>query len=232
VEGETGRREVLLAGHSLGGTLGAIFASLWPERVRGLVLVDAPVKFGVAGAALDRMVALSPRAEWVTGGVGNVAGCVLDVGAYVASRGSFEWEREADWVRSSWDAEAMRVHMAVERWTLDESAMARRLFEQVVEELYREDRFMRGVLEVGGRAARPERVRAALLSVAERESDVVPGESVVAFGRVVGCEDRRVLWYEREVGVALQHVGALVGRRAHRELWPQIVGWMVERWAG
>jgi polyhydroxyalkanoate synthase subunit PhaC len=25
---------------------------------------------------------------------------------------------------------------------------------------------------------------------------------------------------------ALQHVGALVGRRAHRELWPEIVRWV------
>jgi polyhydroxyalkanoate synthase subunit PhaC len=34
------------------------------------------------------------------------------------------------------------------------------------------------------------------------------------------------LEYERETAVALQHVGALVGRRAHRRLWPRILDWI------
>jgi polyhydroxyalkanoate synthase subunit PhaC len=43
---ETGQMRVVLAGHSLGGTLAAIFPSLHPERVRGLALLEAPTKFG------------------------------------------------------------------------------------------------------------------------------------------------------------------------------------------
>jgi polyhydroxyalkanoate synthase len=35
-----------------------------------------------------------------------------------------------------------------------------------------------------------------------------------------------VLWYEGDVGVVLQHLGMLVGRRAHQELWPAILDWM------
>jgi polyhydroxyalkanoate synthase subunit PhaC len=31
-----------------------------------------------------------------------------------------------------------------------------------------------------------------------------------------------VLYYQREVGVALHHVGSLVGSDAHKELWPVI----------
>src|SRR3546814_2358549 len=48
IEAETGRPGMAVAGHSLGGTRAAIFASLNPDRVRGLVLVDAPLSFGEA----------------------------------------------------------------------------------------------------------------------------------------------------------------------------------------
>jgi polyhydroxyalkanoate synthase subunit PhaC len=35
-----------------------------------------------------------------------------------------------------------------------------------------------------------------------------------------------VFAYVPEIGVGLQHVGPLVGRRAHREIWPRVIDWM------
>lgn len=63
IAAETGRREVQLAGHSLGGTFAAIFAALHPERVRGLILIDAPLAFGATGGPLARAVAAAPHAR-------------------------------------------------------------------------------------------------------------------------------------------------------------------------
>jgi polyhydroxyalkanoate synthase subunit PhaC len=39
-------------------------------------------------------------------------------------------------------------------------------------------------------------------------------------------KDPSIFPYEQEVGVALQHVGPLVGRQVHREIWPKVVDWM------
>jgi polyhydroxyalkanoate synthase len=40
---ETGQSQAFLAGHSLGGTLAAIFGALHPERVKGLILLGSPL---------------------------------------------------------------------------------------------------------------------------------------------------------------------------------------------
>lgn len=45
----------------------------------------------------------------------------------------------------------------------------------------------------------------------------------------VGSADKHLLWHSYETGVCLQHVGMLVGRKAHRQLWPQIVSWLRSR---
>jgi hypothetical protein len=42
--------------------------------------------------------------------------------------------------------EVLAAHLGVERWTYDEFPMPGRLFEEVLELLYREDRLMKGVL--------------------------------------------------------------------------------------
>ena len=58
-------------------------------------------------------------------------------------------------------------------------------------------------------------------TVIDKTSRIVPPASSLA-----PLLDPAVYDYEPEVGVALQHVGPLVGRKAHRELWPRLNDWM------
>ena len=44
---------------------------------------------------------------------------------------------------------------------------------------------------------------------------------------------RTIHWHaERVPGAALRHVGALVGREAHRVLWPSVLRWASAVWQG
>jgi polyhydroxyalkanoate synthase subunit PhaC len=80
VQSVTGAHRVVLVGHSLGGTLAAIFAALHPARVRGLVLLESPVSFGVGGTgAFAGLLATGVPARVVTAGQASVPGTVLDV---------------------------------------------------------------------------------------------------------------------------------------------------------
>jgi polyhydroxyalkanoate synthase len=158
--------------------------------------------------------------------LGNVPGSLLSAMSLVASPTAFGWSRWFDWLSSLPDARALETHRRVERWMLDEMPLAGKLFAEVVELLYREDRFMRGSLTVRGRRAAAELVRAPLLSVVDPRSRVVPPESMLPFHEAVRSAGSRVLWYEGDTGVALQHVGMLVGESAHRRLWPEIVRWL------
>lgn len=158
--------------------------------------------------------------------LGNVPGTFLNTVGMLASPAGFLGARWADWFRSMQDAQALHTHLLVERWTLDELPLARSLFEDVVELLFRENRFMAGTLTIGGQLAAPAAVDAPVLSVVDAGSDLVPPSSVLPFHDAVGSTDKRVLWYEGDIGVALQHVGMLVGRRAHRRVWPEIIRWL------
>lgn len=224
IEFEMGRR-VFLAGHSLGGTLAAIFASLYPERIRGLVLLGAPLRFGPEVGAFGPLMAVAPQARLVNALLGNVPGSFLNAVSLLGSPTSFYWDRWADWFGCMMDVEALQTHLQVVRWTHDELPLARQLFEDVVEMLFRENRFFEGTLTIGGHTAAPAAVTVPLLSVIDAESDVVPLSAMLPFHEAAGSTDKRVLLYEGDVGVALQHVGILVGKKAHRQVWPEIVRW-------
>ncbi len=226
IAGQTGQSSVFLAGHSLGGTFSAIFAALHPARVRGLVLVEAPIHFGPDVGVFGPAVAAAPSAHLLTRALGNVPGTFLTAAAFLAAPGTFGWSRWIDRLRSLPACTALQTHLRVERWALDEMALPARLFEEVIEHLYREDRFMRGTLTVNGRPALPGLVEAPLLSVVDPRSTLVPPAAVLPLHEAARSADTQILWYRGDVGVALQHVGVLVGRNAHAHLWPEITRWM------
>ena len=226
IAAELGQGQTFLAGHSLGGTLAAIFAALHPERVRGLILLGAPLQFGADAGAFAPLVELAPRAQRLTAGRHNVPGSFLNTVSVLASPSSFLGAWWADWLNSLCDIQALHTHLRVVRWTLDEMSLPRQLFEEVVELLYRENRFMGGTLRIQGHLAAPALVKTPILSVVEARSRVVPPQSVLPFHAAVGSSETRVLWYAGDIGVVLQHVGMLVGKRAHQEVWPELLQWL------
>jgi polyhydroxyalkanoate synthase len=226
IQKETGHRRVILVGHSLGGTLAAVSAALHPARVQGLALIAAPLRFGPKIGIFGHMAAAMRERKLAAATPALVPGSFLNLVSLRASPTTFGLARWLDLVASLPDPQALRTHLLVERWTLDELPLPRRLFFEIVEWLVRDDRFMLGTLNLGGRYAKPAHINAPVLSVVDASCDIVPPQSILPFLDAISSAERKVLWYERETGVALQHVGMLVGRRARRRLWPEILRWI------
>ena len=224
IRSETGQTKALLAGHSLGGTFAAIFSSLNPSRVNGLVALEAPIAFG--SGLLEAVVANAPDASAIGATMGNVPGTFLDWASRYADPVTFDAEPLIDWMKSTPSPSARRLHLQVRRWSLDESPMARQLFEDVLEKLYRENRFAEGRLRIGGRVADPQAMDMPILAVLDPRSRIVPASSVEAYRTRTRSKDVRFIDYDGDAGVMIQHVGVLVGENAHRLIWPQIQAWV------
>ncbi|HYX67157.1 MAG TPA: alpha/beta fold hydrolase [Burkholderiales bacterium] len=217
-----GAARAVLLGHSLGGLLAAIFATLHPERVSGLGLLAAPLHFGADTPVLNALVAeLNIEAL-----PDSLPGSFLSVASANAAPAVFGVERALDAALSAADPVRLRIHLLVERWSLDELALPRRLVAELATQCIRDDRFVRGALQIGGRIAAPSRLEAPVLCVMDNGCPLVPPAAILPFLDAVASRDKTVLAYERDVGVALQHVGPLVARSAHAHLWPRILDWI------
>jgi polyhydroxyalkanoate synthase subunit PhaC len=217
----------LLMGHSLGGTLAAIFCALDPQSVRGLVLLSAPLCFGPASSQFrDTLVSILPSTFCDSHAV---AGSLLSQASVLASPSTFLWSRWMDAALCAGDPFALDIHGRVERWALDEAALPGKLVGQIVQWLYREDRLCRGTLRIGNKAVGPSGLKVPTLAVVNTVDAVTPLSSVAPFIERMPVQDAGVIEYAGEVGVALQHLAVLVGRQAYARIWPKIISWIKSR---
>jgi polyhydroxyalkanoate synthase len=70
-----------------------------------------------------------------------------------------------------------------------------------------------------------------MLNIVNPASTVIPPRSIVPFHEAAASRRKALLRYHGEPGVALQHVGALVGRQAHRRVWPSLLRWIDREYA-
>ena len=117
------------------------------------------------------------------------------------------------------DGGAANIYARVERWAFDEVALPGKLVREIVESLYRENQFCRGMLKVRQQIVGPENLSAPTLAVVNTADVVAPLHSVSLIGEALGPEKFHIIEYPGETGVCLQHLGILVGRHAHARVW-------------
>ena len=224
ISDESAAAKPFLFGHSLGGTLAAIYGAWAPESIRGLVLLGAPLCFQAEMSRFrDALVSLVPSTLSETE---PFPGSLLSHASALAAPNTFIWERLIDAALSLADRHAMEIHARVERWALDEVALPGKLVHQIVEELYRENRLCRGTLKVREAVVGPATLSAPTLAVVNTADEVAPLISIKPFLDAMAGKTARIIPYPGEVGVCLQHLGILVGRKARGQVWPEIVSWL------
>jgi polyhydroxyalkanoate synthase len=191
-----------------------------------LILLEAPTAFVHAGAFAP-LTAILPAVDR-SHLAAVVPGSLIDLASVTASPVSFIARRWLDGLASAGDLRATLNHLRVERWTLDELPVSATLLVEVVDQLYRKDRFMRGTLSIAGRAANPLALAMPVLNVMRPDSLVIPPGMIRPFHEKIPSRNKRLLRYDGENGVALRHIGVLVGPQAHREVWPRVLEWATE----
>jgi polyhydroxyalkanoate synthase subunit PhaC len=223
----SGGARPFLMGHSLGGTLAAIFCALEPLSAQGLVLLGAPLCFERASSRFrDALISIAstPLSE-----TDIVPGSLLSQVSAVASPDTFLWSRWLDAALSLADPAATDLHVRIERWALDEVALPGKLVNHIVQWLYRENRLCRGTLSVCNTTVGPANVRNPLLAIVNATDEIGPLASVAPFIDQMATKDIQIISCPNEVGVGLQHLGMLAGRQAYVSVWPQIISWIKAR---
>ena len=212
-----------IMGHSLGGTLAAIFAAFAPESIRGLVLLGTPLCFEPGSSRLrDGIVSIVPSSF---ADMDVVPGSLLSQLCALASPETFVWSRLTDASLSMSDPHAAVTHGRIERWALDEFPLPGKLVHEILEWLYRENCFCAGTLSIDMNTVGPSSLRVPTLVVVNAADEIAPPASVRPFIDAMPQGNVCLIEHASEIGVGLQHLAILVGQQAHAQVWPKVVSW-------
>jgi polyhydroxyalkanoate synthase len=221
-----GETKLFLMGHSLGGTLAAIHATLDARHLQGLVLLGAPLCFAPGTSRFrDGLVLIAPR---LPADIDVVPGSLLSHISAVASPQTFIWSRLAASAFALSDRVAFETLARIERWTLDEVPLPGKLVADILHRLYRDNSFCREMLSIGDVVVGPSRLRCPTLAVVNTADDIAPLASIAPFLDAAPVRDARIIKYPGESGVGLQHLAVLAGRKARAQIWPEISAWLNE----
>lgn len=217
----TSQTKLAVLGYCMGGTLTAIDAALHPERVAALMTLAAPIDFA-RGGMLQRMV--DPR--WFDAGAiadaGNVPPHQMQAG-FTALRPTLDVAKAIGLADLAGNRAARTSFVALEAWASDNIPFPGEAYRTYITELYQRNALVAGTHVVRGRRVDLRAITAPTLSIVADRDAICPPPAAVSLLDLVGTQDVTTL------RVAGGHVGACVGSRAAKEMYPALISWLRPR---
>lgn len=203
-----------------GGWLALVYAARFPEKVRRLVLVGAPVDVAVE-SGLSRIVTNAPQQAFeglVASGGGIVSGdhmlrCwTISPDAEVILQRSLS--REA--------VGASELRDRFNRWYNQTVDLPGIYYLQVVNWIFRENQLGKGSFMALGRKVWLRELKTPVFLLAGADDEVVPEAQALATALLLGTPAPLI----ESVSAPSCHLGLFVGSRTLAEFWPRIARWL------
>jgi polyhydroxyalkanoate synthase len=226
VKSISGSEEFSMLGWCIGAILTTIYASMRPgEGLRNLLLLTAPLDFS------DKEHLTFTRwtdekhfdIEKVLSAFGNMPGEMIDYGAKALK----PVENYIGNYLKLWDnldnPQVVEAWHSMNTWVTDNIPLAGGAFRQLIVDLYRNDRLMKGELMIAGQRVDLGKLRANLLTVIAKGDHITPPCQSESLLSRVSSKDKEI--YRVPGG----HIGIMAGSGAHKHTWPHIDGWLGSR---
>ena len=216
--------EFSMLGWCIGAILTTVYAALRADDgLRNLILLTAPLDFSnKEGITFSKWV--DERyfdVDKVLAAMGNMPGEMIDYGA----RALKPVDNYVLNYLKLWDnlknPQVVAAWKAMNTWVTDNVPLAGGAFRQLVVDLYRNDRLMRGEWIIRGERVDLSQIRANLLTVIAAEDHITPPCQSEKILSKVSSKDKELFH------IAGGHIGIMAGSAAHKITWPHI-----ERWLG
>ncbi len=211
---ESGGRSMGLLGYCIGGTLSAIHLALHPEGIGAFVNLAGPIDFSHAGF-LGHMT--NPR--WfdpaAIAGAGNMSAEQMQAG-FVALRPTAHLSKIVGYLDKLSDPVRLDRMATLDAWASDNIAFPASAYVRYIEELYQQNRLVRGDHAIRGRTVDLSGVSTPLLTVVTDRDAICPPKAALGLSELASSAHKEILTIQGG------HVGAVVGEKAKTTLYPAL----------
>jgi poly(3-hydroxybutyrate) depolymerase len=216
---------VNLIGDCQGGWLAAIYASLHPEQINTLTLAGAPIDFHAGEGVIAEWV----RALCAHGDISFYEALVATSGGvmpgqrildgFIAIKPENEIAKQVGLLSSLGDPKHLERYREFEDWFKWTQDLPGDFYLWVVDELFRQNKMIKGDLVVGGQKVDLGRLKMPLFLLGGQTDHITPPAQVFAAADYASTPARDVVKRTTSGG----HLGLFMGREALRDHWPPIL---------
>lgn len=213
----SGQPTLGILGYCMGATLASIAVAQKPEGITSFVNLAGPIDFSKAGM-LGEMV--DPR--WfdphALAAPGNITPKQMQDG-FTSMRPTLQIGKWIGFADRSHDPKSVEAFVAMEAWANDNVEFPAAAYTTYISELYQGNKLVQGSHRVGGERVDLKNLTCPVLVVCAARDTICPPPAATALIDHCGAKVSKVL------EVPGGHVGAVIGSRASRELYPAIAAW-------
>ncbi len=218
------RNDLHLLGYCMGGTLSALSTALYPELIKSLTLLAAPIDFGGRESLLN---VWTERAYFdvdaLLDAYGNCPGWFLQLCFQHMRPIENFLQKPMSFFTHLDDLAFLSDYFALELWLHDNIPIAGETFRDFVTYLYQDNQLAKGELFLGHRRVDLGRIACPLLLLMAQHDHLVAPASTESIRLHAASQDIESILIEAG------HVGLVVGGKAQRTLWPQATRWLASR---
>ncbi|MEO9364676.1 MULTISPECIES: alpha/beta fold hydrolase [Candidatus Nitrosocaldus] len=213
---------ISMLGYCWGGIVSLIYASLYKQKLNSLIVMAAPVDFDKDDGILA-VWAKAIDARRLVEEYGHMNGQALDIAFLLRNPVRYTVMKYLNlWKRIN-DRAFVETFYAVERWLYNTPTVPGRFYEQIIEDLYKGNMLVRGLLEVDGKRVDLKSIDIPLLTIVAENDDLTAPASTLAVNDHVSSKEKRVM------SIPGGHVGLCISSIAHKQLWPNVARWVIEK---
>ena len=242
----SGADEISLLGHSQGGTLCAMYASLFPGgSLKNLVLLSTPTEFAPRNPGALGLWTLASRssgayfdpamvpntfgnlptdlASRTINSVASSQATAIGMAARAFGHGFGIYDRALRVIQDLADRDvSLRSWLAASKWVDDAAPFPGEVFRRWVQDFYQGDKLVRGEVELRGRRVDLSRIGCAVLNISGKKDHIVPTSKTEATTALARSQDKESL------SLDAGHVGMLIGPGA-KDLRVRLRDWLSPR---
>jgi polyhydroxyalkanoate synthase len=221
----SGQDSINVLGYCMGGTMAAMYAALYPEKVRSLGLMAAGLYFeDQSGGVLELWGDESYYdPEDVTEAFGNMPAEMLDVGFALMDPVSNFVSKYVRFYDNIEDDEFVENFARMERWLDEGIDVAGEAYKQFLTDIYQGNQLYENELHLGDRHVDVSNIDMPMLLIMGEYDHLIPCGASEPFADVVGTDDVEQIKYPTG------HIGLSVSSSSHEDVWPRVAEWFYEK---
>ena len=212
---------VTLHGYCLGATLCVIYASIFPQKVKNLVLQAPPVDFYTTNTLALWARSIDP--EKIVRTLGNATGDMLNLSFLLADPIRLVVGKYQSLIDNIGNMDFVRNFFYMDFWIFDSPAVPGGVYIEYIRRWYQNNEVIEEKFEYRGKRVELKNITMPVLVLAAEKDHITPPDSVTDFFEKIPSNDKKMLLSNKG------HIGLTVSRSSHKKIWPEAIKWMVKR---